>query len=317
MEDTRIPSYVGLFYYYITTFDQEVKVLVTSYTLKVFNLLIDWPIHQVISIKSVQYSYTQHQVPDASLVVMPIANSSAEAVFWLCLYALLEGKRRYLFVLISAFFAFLIPIQVLQWMFLVTNKAIPADPLSEELGYPCTFEPPAEDRFRLYSAGGYLALGRSAFILVAAFVTLFVRYRRQNNNLIKALRREGGMHYITALIMNLFSGITRSPNTPLHDKYNIVTSIRFLLVPIFADRLLLTMQKLEDAGARTAVSTLMFDHQSEHSSTDSSSEYYAEADSDGLPLGEPASSEGSPVVSKVEEKVQSPMYGDRSGDLCT
>ncbi|KAF5311210.1 hypothetical protein D9611_013005 [Ephemerocybe angulata] len=188
-----------------------------------------------------------------------VALTSVTAVFWVCLYALLGGKAKYLIFLALGFLAFTIPMQVLQGFFIGTWEAVPLPQEEYEIGYSCSYIRGIKYE-NLYTTGAYIAFARTTSVMIVAVYTVVVRYRAKNNNIIKIIRREGGMYYISAMLLHLFAGLSYFPGNPVFDKYNVVTAAKLLLIPIFADRLLLKMQNIDDPGTQAAISTLMFDH---------------------------------------------------------
>jgi hypothetical protein len=75
------------------------------------------------------------------------------------------------------------------------HTAIPQNILDHLLGYPCNFR--KEQHSDLSAISVYIAFARTSLALIVGLVTLVVRYRKQNHNLIRVIRREGGMYYIS------------------------------------------------------------------------------------------------------------------------
>ncbi|KAF6749357.1 hypothetical protein DFP72DRAFT_913238 [Ephemerocybe angulata] len=270
IEYVMLPGYVALIYYYITTFDAEVEhiwpqptwklgkllFLLTRYSsvvVRILDIIISIPLHRALGISTCQ------SLIMSRFAILIISNLSAEAVFWVCLYALLGGKAKYLIFLVLGFLAFTIPMQILQGFFIGTWEAVPLPQEEYEIGYSCSYIRGIKYE-NLYTIGAYIAFARTTCVMIVAVYTVVVRYRAKNNNIIKIIRREGGMYYISAMLLHLFAGLSYFPGNPVFDKYNIVTAAKLLLIPIFADRLLLKMQNIDDPGTQAVISTLMFDH---------------------------------------------------------
>lgn len=104
---------------------------------------------------------------------------------------------------------------------LTISVATHPGPLAASLGWPCEFTPPDRAYRYLYSISGYLSATRSlseysAFdkgngevvnsasvhlivAIVLGMVTLVIRYRKQNNNLLRVIKREGGFYLALTL----------------------------------------------------------------------------------------------------------------------
>ncbi|TEB21718.1 hypothetical protein FA13DRAFT_1741653 [Coprinellus micaceus] len=220
-EYIMLSSYAALIYYYMTTFREEVSqiwpqkrtlgkilFLTTRYAAigsMTAMLLTNWRNYMVISIPGCQaIVYIQN-------IVTEVCRTSAEATLWLCLYALLEGKRRYFWILIVLFLSFSIPILALELHNVLTQKAVERSILDDLLGYPCNYEPglyPSHE-----SVANYISFARTALALIAGLVTIVRRYRKQNHNLIRVIKREGGFYYISALIFRFLGSISMTPGS--------------------------------------------------------------------------------------------------------
>ncbi|TEB36766.1 hypothetical protein FA13DRAFT_1787124 [Coprinellus micaceus] len=185
-----------------------------------------------------------------------VTHFSAEGTLWVCLYALMEGKKRHFYILVLVFLAFTIPIQILQGFATMTQTALPLDPLTQALGFPCSFYPP--NHMNLYSIATYLAVARNLVALILGMYTFTVRYRKQKNALIRVIKREGGMYFLSTLILKFFEALKATPKSPIKDKYTIIWSLNWLCVNVFAERLLLLLKKIDHPGTQAVVSELMF-----------------------------------------------------------
>ncbi|TEB21703.1 hypothetical protein FA13DRAFT_1716617 [Coprinellus micaceus] len=216
-------------------------------------LVLNWPHHASISVPACEVLGLTADV--SGLLV----RTFAEATLWLCLYALLGGKPKYFYLLVIAFLGLSIPAIVLNGMHVMSQRAIPQNTLDHLLGYPCNFLRP--QRPDLLAISSYIVFARTSLALVVGLVTLFVRYRKQNHNLIKVIRREGGIFYFSTLSERKPN--IRRPNGILI-KCIDSSSFAFLFMPRFhpweSYRLLLKMKKVDDQSTQAVISTLVFDH---------------------------------------------------------
>ncbi|TEB20094.1 hypothetical protein FA13DRAFT_1801396 [Coprinellus micaceus] len=269
LQFTQLAVFTALFYYYALTLDDEVSqiwpqptwkmgkilFLTTRYSAMIYMsllLVLNWPHHASISVPACEVLGLTADV--SGLLV----RTFAEATLWLCLYALLGGKPKYFYLLVIAFLGLSIPAIVLNSMHVMSQRAIPQNTLDHLLGYPCNFLRP--QRPDLLAISSYIVFARTSLALVVGLVTLFVLYRKQNHNLIKVIRREGGIFYFSTLILLFFSCLVSTPGSPVKDKYSILWCLRNLFVNVFADRLLLKMKKVDDQSTQAVISTLVFDH---------------------------------------------------------
>ncbi|KAF6759615.1 hypothetical protein DFP72DRAFT_1101107 [Ephemerocybe angulata] len=263
-------------YYFATTFDEEVSVIwpqswrklgkwlyiLTRYPVPfriLFTVLGFFPI-------GVPASLSACTVYNRGFWVMGITSiTAAEATFWVCIYALLEGKLRYLVLLVLTFLGLTIPIQVFQGLYIMQERAVPLEELTVELRYACEIDSPSSFRFQTIST--YISLSRTTLALLVATCTIIVRYRRQKNTLINVIRREGGFYYMSAFTLNFIGSLVRTPSIPFVDNYGVLNELKNLILVIFSGRLLLKMQQVNGLRTQAMVSTLMFDH-SAHTSED-------------------------------------------------
>ncbi|TEB21706.1 hypothetical protein FA13DRAFT_94854 [Coprinellus micaceus] len=214
----------AMFYHYVLTLDDEVsqiwpqpawkmgKILFlgTRYTGIVYMaciLIFTWPNTYEISVP----------VCDALCVVMNVTGmltrTFPEAAVWLCLYALLGGKPKYFYLLVTAFLGLTVPAIVLNGMNVLGQRAIPRTALDHALGYPCNFI--AFPRPDLSATSFYIVFSRASLALVVGLSTLLTRYRKQKHNLIRIIRREGGIYCVSTLILMFLSGLAFTPGIPV------------------------------------------------------------------------------------------------------
>ncbi|KAF6745795.1 hypothetical protein DFP72DRAFT_855980 [Ephemerocybe angulata] len=196
----------------------------------------------------------------------------AEVSFWICLYALLEGKRKYFAIIVLVWLGFFIPIQTIQSMGFATYidrtaqtaPAIERGPFDRAYGYSCRYaNTPGTQAAKYELVTLYMALARTILFMIASVVVIFVRYRRRNS-LLTVIRRERGMYYICSSLVLFFACVIRTPGFPVENPYisrTVIKVLRNLAQYIFAERLLLQMQKTvyKTIRAQTAMSTLVFD----------------------------------------------------------
>ncbi|KAF6743120.1 hypothetical protein DFP72DRAFT_1053430 [Ephemerocybe angulata] len=254
-------------YYYATTFDEEVTRIWPQSNRKIGKImyLLSRYSNIVAAVLSILTTLPTHSTMSppacirlfrAFVATSVVAVNIPEAIFWVCIFALLGGRRRYMVLMIAAYLAFFVPIQVMQGITYSKTEAFPPLPWEEEIGYMCSLDGLQMKPYSLIVP--YINLARTVFVTVLAIVTLFVRYRKQNGNrLIRIIQREGGMFYFCASVTGIFTGLAQVPGV-LPDKYAVTSRIRKVVLPVFADRLLLYLQAVEDPGTRAEVSALIF-----------------------------------------------------------
>ncbi|KAJ2929053.1 hypothetical protein H1R20_g8045, partial [Candolleomyces eurysporus] len=136
-------------YHYSTTLDDEVNriwpekwgtgkilFLVTRYAMLgsvVFDFLRDRPLYVMLPLKMCKASLLLiNLMPFLSII-------AAEASLWLCMYALLGAKRRYLAILMAIFATFAISCLVLMLIELTSWKAVRPIDFMQTLGYTCAY----------------------------------------------------------------------------------------------------------------------------------------------------------------------------------
>ncbi|KAF6751846.1 hypothetical protein DFP72DRAFT_906305 [Ephemerocybe angulata] len=274
-DNLQLAMWTALFYYYITTYDEEVSriwpqpfkkvgkilFLITRYSqIPQLFIWLSWflPSRGPWSLKGCIVLFQL----GTALEVLSIG--CAEVSFWICLYALLEGKRKYFAIIVLVWLGFFIPIQTIQWMGFATYIAIEPGPFDRAYGYSCRYaNTPGAQAAKYELVTLYMALARTILFMIASVVVIFVRYRRRNS-LLTVIRREGGMYYICSSLVLFFACVIRTPGFPVENPYisrTVIKVLRNLAQYIFAERLLLQMQKTvyKTIRAQTAMSTLVFD----------------------------------------------------------
>ncbi|RXW13269.1 hypothetical protein EST38_g12583 [Candolleomyces aberdarensis] len=209
-----------------------------------------------------------------------ISPDSAEATLWVCLYALLGAKTKYFVVLVGTYMVLTIPnyitlimnsivyageiwtlielcghIKLTMGIHRNLGKARPASAFDKALGYACYLFPSPRYRF-----SRWFTLARTMISALLVIFTLVFRYRQQKGSLIKVIRRDGGVYYLSNLAVRLATSIQDVPGFPVRDPYYTTNALLLLVVPIFANSLLLNLKKLDDAGpTRRVISTILFE----------------------------------------------------------
>ncbi|KAJ2922339.1 hypothetical protein H1R20_g14749, partial [Candolleomyces eurysporus] len=196
-----------------------------------------------------------------------IAASAAEATLLLCLYALLDAKKVWFYVFMILSFAFTVTILILEATDISHQRVLSHQLLPkhwQSLGYPCYFDSSRQSPI-IYGVVAYISFTRTALAALLAIATFLHRYRRSGSSMIKVIRREGGLYYLSTILLRLIDAIIRTPNMPtIIDPADAVTlaiaiySLRVLAIPILANRLLLNMRKINENNANTLISTMLF-----------------------------------------------------------
>ncbi|TEB28585.1 hypothetical protein FA13DRAFT_1735423 [Coprinellus micaceus] len=207
-----------------------------------------------------------HVIYDAVLWITTMACDFSLA---LCLTALLQGRLIHLVGVVTLSCA--VPF-VNSAMNLVAQIQYPAEQVSqldEALGYPC-YSPSAEawveETVAFIGRGtrGYVNLVATILLALLGVATLVIRYNGQGGRLVQVIRRDGGRHYISQLVIRLVSAIVQTPSviqapeletSPVFVLINMATIV---IIPILAQRLLLNMRKVDYMGSEPFASKLLF-----------------------------------------------------------
>ncbi|KAJ3524142.1 hypothetical protein NMY22_g11132 [Coprinellus aureogranulatus] len=226
-----VASVVTLLYYYVTTLDDEAskiwpqpswkagKILFlvsrySNYARIVVICLYGWPNHNHYSLSTC----TSMQRAWWGLTVIGVT-IAPECIYWLCFYALLGGRRVHFALMAGVFLFFLVPIQILQGIYISDATAIPVSELRTELGFPCT-QGGSLKPLALYTTAAYLGLARTTLVMAVAIATLSIGYRKQNHALINVIRREGCIFYALAFVVGFLNSVANTPpRPPIRDDY--------------------------------------------------------------------------------------------------
>ncbi|KAF6753886.1 hypothetical protein DFP72DRAFT_900759 [Ephemerocybe angulata] len=263
-----------LLYYYMTTFSEEVDLIWPQPRWKLGKLLyLGSRYFNVVSIGlniagtlPTNLKLTDQGCTVLSLLRMQIGSLAlhfTKAVFYLCTYALLGGTQRYLRILIFAFLVQFIALQILNWYINLAGSVGTGSKLHSQLGYACVWKEPSDNATyrKLYSAASLISFIVASISFLAGLLTFLVRYQRTNNGLIRAIRREGIYFYVFALVANLLSALRYFVSSKDSTADTVLGCFNLLgryLVPIFSDRLLLYIQRLEGSTIDDELSRIIF-----------------------------------------------------------
>ncbi|KAJ3526741.1 hypothetical protein NMY22_g10048 [Coprinellus aureogranulatus] len=132
--------------------------------------------------------------------------------------------------------AYTVSKEVLDGIYIYSQKSVPLEPLDVVLRYPCAFTLPERRYVHLTMGGSYLSL---AYVL--------------------------GMHIMVSAeeeltfpsVLKVLVAAAQTPHSKLQDSYQVLYGL-WLLGNIFALRMLLLLRKIEDPGTRAVVSSIAF-----------------------------------------------------------
>ncbi|KAJ3539225.1 hypothetical protein NMY22_g4831 [Coprinellus aureogranulatus] len=182
----------------------------------------------------------------------------------LCAHALLGAKKRYLAGILFIMSGFIIAAVGTSGRYMAAARWTVSDvPWIS----PCRFD--SEEY--LIAVNAYLAVSRESLLAILMAGTIYVRYRNQTNSLINIMRRDVGFYFSVLVVLGILHAVFRTPDSPVEDRYNIITALRMVLYPVLANRILLNIRNSKDRGVRTnAVSTLLFAPTDSETETDES-----------------------------------------------
>ncbi|TEB21710.1 hypothetical protein FA13DRAFT_1799574 [Coprinellus micaceus] len=336
-QDVRTINYIqlgistALFYHYATTFHEEVSQVWPQKPWKIGKVLFMTTRYSAMAAMAMEINGLRNFATDnkqyvilrmSATIIMQIytlsaavarmlAGTGAEATIWLCLYALLGGKPKYMLLLVLLFLGFMVPIYVLQAITLYSQHAYPPDELDMALGYACAYTPPVHLQLRQISA--YISFSKTVVTMAVGLVTILVRYKKQTHSLIRVIRQEGGMYFMSALILRFLSGLRSTTSVNLNDRYYIIDGLAWLCVNVFADRLLLLLRKVDDPGTQNVVSTLMFNRYDTESSLPSGIDENDTRESETDELYHEPKEKQKQVEGLESQEVPRPLHRETSG----
>ncbi|KAF6749974.1 hypothetical protein DFP72DRAFT_1173273 [Ephemerocybe angulata] len=273
-EYTSAMRNVMLICYYLSTYDLEITKIWPQPTWKLGRLLFLGMRYSNVLAYALACIHSTGNHAKLGVRTCSIVRNSAQALevlnvtcaevtFWICLYALLGGGRKCRRILGVAFLIFFLPIQILDgmWRFQVSSIPLSQAPIPSALGYPCAFEDQVD--FKLYAITGFIGMARSLLVLSG---TLIVQARwaspsgTESPLVVSIIRREGLGYYLSVTVLYCSIGLSINISSIQHAQtWDIVDKLCKLAYPIFADRLLLRMQTVDNPEAQDVVSALIFD----------------------------------------------------------
>ncbi|KAJ3532327.1 hypothetical protein NMY22_g7780 [Coprinellus aureogranulatus] len=244
-------------YYYVTTFDEEVNNIWPQPSLKLGKILFLATRYLYTAAHLLDYAYNTSNHINMSVEACQAVYEASSITLWLCLYALLEAKPTYLWILVIIFMIFWVPLTVMACIVMKTEIYIPVTKIDVQFGYPCSFTIAKRHR--------YLNIVQSYLIPARAFL-FYKRYLRKYNRTLSVIRREGGFYLLAQTVLGVIIALKESKGglpfetVQIPDKYGVLSSLSGFVFPVLADRLLLKMQKIQNPETSAIVSTLMFDH---------------------------------------------------------
>ncbi|KAF6750273.1 hypothetical protein DFP72DRAFT_851950 [Ephemerocybe angulata] len=204
--------------------------------------------------------YLSSEIPDNSGVIAPkyAHISSQQSSRYLERSALKGPRMPQIKWFIAAFLmAYVAPLVTLAAVYRSSFTAILPPRLQDEAVRRCFY---GFGQQELWMTGAYLRSAWAAFIMCIAIMTFMKRWRlNPSGRLVSVIRREGASYYLSAAALTLLWAIATLPSVNGMDPYAIFPALRRLLVPIFADRLILKMREISDPQTFATVSALIFD----------------------------------------------------------
>ncbi|TEB28652.1 hypothetical protein FA13DRAFT_1735487 [Coprinellus micaceus] len=268
-------------YYTLTTTDKEISVVFSSSQAwnrgKTFHTLIRYGTLLYIALHLARdfRNYFEISLPScrAMLVMFEAARRVAlltcDLSLGLCLSALLQTNALSLIAILALSLVIPFVASILNIVGVFQYPASPISQLDKELGYPCyvvSFEDFVKGTVMYIGRDvrAYIDLAATAILALLGVATLFVRFKGHGGRLIQVLRRDGGIQYLSLLVIRLVSAILATPAliTPgvLDDNpaYLLVTMVNNVGIPILAQRLLINMRATEYVGSQPIASKLLF-----------------------------------------------------------
>ncbi|KAJ3517718.1 hypothetical protein NMY22_g13902 [Coprinellus aureogranulatus] len=275
VDQSPVPFHALYIYYVLTSIEEEVSLILApkwSWGKLLFIIIRHGTV--VYSALQLMRDYRTY------LVVSPIvcktwmvAYNAALYLSWcacdaalgLCLGALLQVKGFYLAVILTLAMG---PCVIAGIFTVVAEIQYPAEPVTEmfkELGYPC-YAPSPEQWLKLTLSGlgadvrAYLNFATTAVLLFLGGAALVLRYKGHKGRLIQILRRDGGVYFIALAGVRFGLALTNTPMILAASQRDFSPGLvcHMVLIPIFAQRLLINLRKADHMGSSTTVSRLLF-----------------------------------------------------------
>ncbi|TEB28578.1 hypothetical protein FA13DRAFT_1815710 [Coprinellus micaceus] len=180
----------------------------------------------------------------------------------LCLGALLQAGPLYVVGIVILSCGPTIANSVVLVVSDIQNPAEQVSLLDIELGYPCYF--PQAEKWIDSTVVGYVHLASTAILALVGVATLRSRYKGTRGSLLRVIRRDGGIHYLSLLAGRLISAIIRAPKiqvAPESNTWPLYIALEAAIttgIPVLAQRLLINMRKVDYVGSDPAASKLLF-----------------------------------------------------------
>ncbi|KAJ2929936.1 hypothetical protein H1R20_g7190, partial [Candolleomyces eurysporus] len=163
---------------------------------------------------------------------------SAVASVLLCLYALLGAKKKWLWAIFVPYFCSF-TVNIVGITFHFTSGGAARSPYLPEI-FRCTF---SYGHPKAFMMSAYNILIRDSLTALFGVLTFYKRYRDQDNSLIRVIRRDGAVLYITACLMGVLVAIFYTPGFPIGDQWLLLSTLRSIAYPILANQLILNMHR--------------------------------------------------------------------------
>ncbi|KAJ3528650.1 hypothetical protein NMY22_g9322 [Coprinellus aureogranulatus] len=230
VNQSSVPFYAFYVYYVLTTLDEEVAITFPQKWNRGKMLLFIIRYGTVVFIAfELSRNYRDYLVVSPSTckgwliaydALFYLVAVSCDAVLALCLGALLQVNQLYLL----AIFILSIGPRIIGGIFsVVSDIQYPAEPVSDldrEMGYPCYL--PSNEIWVESTIWGngrdirsYVNFAGTAVLFLLAGATMILRYKGHNGQLIKVLRRDGGLYYLV-LAGTQSSELSIPTNTEFH-----------------------------------------------------------------------------------------------------
>ncbi|TEB28641.1 hypothetical protein FA13DRAFT_1793808 [Coprinellus micaceus] len=274
-----IAFYCFYVYYVLTTIDEEVSVILPQKWNrgKMLYMIIRHAEVLYIAVQLTAEYRNYFSIPLASCKVMLfmykfldlLVTTTCDFSLGLCLSALLQGRKLSVMVTLSLSCALPIVDAIFILVAIVQFRPEPIYGLPAELGYPCPYASPAQwaEQTIAYvgrEIRGYLTLCTTILLFGLGALTLVVRYKGQGGRLLRVLRRDGGIHYMSLLVLRLLNAIVYTPavismpNLDSNPVFHFLNAATDVVIPILAQRLLINMRKIDYMGSQPIASKLLF-----------------------------------------------------------
>ncbi|TEB28622.1 hypothetical protein FA13DRAFT_1815724 [Coprinellus micaceus] len=194
----------------------------------------------------------------------------------LCLSALLQAETIYLVTIVILSCGVPLASAVTRVVSSIQYPAEPVSLLDVELGYPCYIVPwtgGGPEKTVMYSGGyirAYVNLVATIVLSLLGVMTFVARYKGQGSRLVQVIRRDGGINYLSLLVIRMVTAIIQTPavipsDVPMEvpeldasPVFVLVQVVNNTIIPILVQRLLINMRKVDYMGSEPVASKLLF-----------------------------------------------------------